>query len=478
MDRFTERRSSFMESIDHGIALIPAASEVIRNQDVAHPFRQDSDFYFLTGFPEPDAFALFDPGHESERYVLFVRPRDPEQEAWDGKRAGVDGATHSYGADAAYPITDLDRVLRDRFRGAEILFYRVGTPTDPQVLGSLRTARAHQGRSGIWAPHRIEDPTHTLAEMRLIKSPDEIAAMREACRISAAGHVEAMRTACPGLTERRVQAAMEHVFRASGAEREGYPSIVASGPNAVILHYVDNDRVLEDGDLLLIDAAAEIGYMSSDITRTFPVDGRFTPAQLEIYDIVLSAEEAVINRCVPGTAHGALHDTAVRVLTEGMVDLGLLPGPVEDAIQYGWYREFFFHGTSHWLGLDVHDAGDYKVHGLDRVLVPGMVFTVEPGIYVAAHKRSVELARAIYDPDADRDLACLEGTQAAKEQIAASRAAAEQVTHEVPERFLGIGVRIEDDLLITADGHENLTRGVPVDPDKIEALCTEGSASG
>jgi Xaa-Pro aminopeptidase len=477
MDRFAERRSAFMESIDHGIALIPAASEVIRNRDVPHPFRQDSDFYFLTGFPEPDALALFDPGHESERYVLFVRPRDPEQEAWDGKRAGVDGARDSHGADAAYPVGDLDRILRDRFRGRETLFYQVGRPTDARVLGALRRARAHQGRSGIRAPHRIEDPTHTLAEMRLVKSSAEIDAMREACRISAAGHVEAMRTARPGLPERTVQAAMEHVFRASGAEREGYPSIVASGPNAVILHYVDNDRVLEDGDLLLIDAAAEIGYMSSDITRAFPVNGRFSPAQREIYDVVLSAVEAVIDLCVPGTAHGALHDAAVRLLTEGMVELGLLPGPVEDAIEFGWYREFFFHGTSHWLGLDVHDAGDYRVHGLDRVLVPGMVFTVEPGIYVAPHKRSVELARAIYDPDADRDLSYLEGAQAATEQIAARRAAAEQVIHDVPERFLGIGVRLEDDLLITADGFENLTRGVPVDPDEIEALCANGSGT-
>jgi Xaa-Pro aminopeptidase len=264
---------------------------------------------------------------------------------------------------------------------------------------------------------------------------------------------------------------MEHVFRASGTEREGYPSIVASGPNAVILHYTQNDRTLEDGDLVLIDAGAEYGYMSADITRTFPANGRFSPAQREVYDLVLEAQEAVIEGCAPGTPFSHLHDVAARVLSEGMVRIGLLPGPVEDVIEFGWYREFYFHGTSHWLGLDVHDAGDYKVRGLDRLLVPGMVLTAEPGVYVPAQKTEVDLARVAFDAEAERELAYLEGAAAAKAQLDEAKAGAEHVTHEVPERLLGIGVRIEDDLLITPDGHENLTRGVPVDPDEIEAIC-------
>jgi Xaa-Pro aminopeptidase len=473
MDRFTERRNTFMDVVGGGIAIVPAAGETVRNSDVSHPFRQDSDFFFLTGFPEPEAVALFDPNHDSERYVLFVRPRDPERESWDGKRAGVVGVVENFGADAAYPISELDRLLRDRLRGKRTLYYRLGGSTDSRVLGALEAARNHQVRTGVAAPCRVENITRVLAELRVIKTPDEIAAMREACRISAAGHVEAMRVAEPGMTERRVQAATEYVFRAAGAEREGYPSIVASGPNAVILHYTENDRTMEAGDLLLIDAAAEYGSMSSDITRTFPVDGRFTAAQREIYNLVLAAQEAVIDACAPGIPFTDLHDLAVQVLTEGMVDLGLLPGPAEDAVAYGWYREFYFHGTGHWLGLDVHDAGEYRVDGAGRLLEPGMVFTVEPGIYVAPDKTALSLARLPFDAEADRDLAYLEGAAAAKQQLDERRAAAEKVTHDVPERFHGIGIRIEDDLLITADGNENLTRAVPVDPDEIETLCAE-----
>ncbi|MEA2058187.1 MAG: aminopeptidase P N-terminal domain-containing protein [Actinomycetota bacterium] len=473
MDRFTDRRNTFMEVVGGGLAIVPAAAETVRNSDVSHPFRQDSDFFFLTGFPEPEAIALFDPNHDSERYVLFVRPRDPERESWDGKRAGVAGAVETYGADAAYPISDLEKVLRDRLRGKRTLYYRLGAATDSRVLGALEASRNYQVRTGVPAPCRVENVTRVLAELRLIKTPDEIAAMREACLISAAGHAEAMRVAQPGMTELRVQAAMEYVFRAAGAEREGYPSIVASGPNAVILHYTENDRTIEAGDLLLIDAAAEFGSMSSDITRTFPVDGRFTAAQREIYDLVLTTQEAVIAVCAPDIPFTDLHDLAIQVLTEGMVELGLLPGPVEDAVAYGWYREFYFHGTGHWLGLDVHDAGEYRVDGAGRLLEPGMVFTVEPGIYIAPDKTTLSLAKLPFDAEADRDLAYLEGAAAAKQQLDERRAAAEKVTHDVPERFLGIGVRIEDDLLITTDGNENLTRGVPVDPDEIEALCAE-----
>ena len=469
MDRFSQRRAQFMQAIGSGLAIVPAAVETVRNDDVHHVFRQSSDFFFLTGFEEPDAVALLDPTHE-EPYVLFVRPRDPEMESWNGKRAGVDGAMDRFDADSAFPITDLEKVLRDRFRDRDRLWYATGAPTDSRVLGTLRQARSMTLRAGIMVPSSIVDPSAALSELRLIKSAQEIDALREACRISAEGHAEAIRFAAPGRSEHDVQSAMEYVFRASGADREGYPSIVASGDNACILHYTENDQPLQNGDLLLIDAAGEIGYMSSDITRTFPVNGRFSAAQRAVYDVVLAAQEAVITACRPGLPFTDMHSIAVQTLTEGMVSIGLLPGPVEDAVAYGWYREFYFHGTGHWLGMDVHDAGAYRIDGVGRPLQPGMTFTVEPGIYVAPEKTSLELAKVSFDVDAERDLAYLEGPTEAKRIAVEQRSKAEVVIHEVPKRFLGIGVRIEDDLLITPSGCENLTRGVPVDPDEIEAL--------
>ncbi|RLE20273.1 MAG: Xaa-Pro aminopeptidase [Actinobacteria bacterium] len=472
MDRFAQRRSQFMDTIGSGLAIVLAAVETIRNDDVDHVFRQSSDFFFLTGFEEPDAVALFDPTHD-QPYVLFVRPRDPEMEAWNGKRAGVEGATGRFGADEAFPIADLEKVLRDRFRDRDALWYATGSSTDSRVLGALRQARGMEIRAGVTVPSSIIDPSTALHELRLIKSSEEIDALREACRISADGHCEAMRFAAPGRSEHDVQSAMEYVFRASGAIREGYPSIVASGDNACILHYVENDQPLQDGDLLLIDAAAEVGYLSSDITRTFPVNGRFSDAQRAVYDVVLATQEAVIEACEPGLPFTDMHEIAVRTLTEGMVALGLLPGPVEDAVAYGWYREFYFHGTGHWLGMDVHDAGAYRIGGVGRPLQQGMAFTVEPGIYVARDKTTLELSKAPFDADAERDLAYLEGASEAKRILDERRSEADTVTHEVPEQFLGIGIRIEDDLLVTSSGCENLTRGVPVDPDEIETLWSE-----
>jgi Xaa-Pro aminopeptidase len=469
MERFIHRRTQFSAAIDGGVAVVPAASEVIRNDDVTFEFRQSSDFFFLTGFDEPDAIALFDPGHENP-YVLFVRPRDPEMEAWNGRRAGVDGAIANYGADAAYPLPDFDKVLRDRLRGRDTLWYAVGSPIDGRVLGALSQARGLRGRTGITVPTSINDPSTILDELRLIKSPEEITALRSACRISAAGHAQAIRFAAPGRAEHDVQAAMEYMFRSCGAVREGYPSIVASGENACILHYTENNRLMEDGDLLLIDAAAEIDYMAADITRTFPVNGTFTAAQRAVYDVVLAAQEAVIAVCRPGLPFTDMHEIAVRVLTEGMVDLGLLPGPIDDAITYGWYREFYFHGTGHWLGMDVHDSGAYRVDGVGRPLAAGMAFTIEPGIYVAPEKGTLTLTKVPFDIDAERDLAYEVGSAEAKRITGERKADAETLTHEVPQEFLGIGVRIEDDMLVTETGCENLTRDVPVDPDAIEAL--------
>jgi Xaa-Pro aminopeptidase len=474
MERFSQRRRQFAASLGNGIAIVPASRQVARNNDVDHVFRQSSDFFFLTGFDEPEAIALVDPHHEAP-YVLFVRPRDPEQEAWNGRRAGVDGAVARFGADAAYPLAEFDRILRRRLLERDSLWYAIGSPIDDRVLGALGRARSLSNRTGTMVPAEIVSPDSVLAELRLIKSADEVEALREACRISATGHAEAMRFAEPGRTEHEVQAAMEYVFRSMGAVREGYPSIVASGDNACILHYTENDRLMEDGDLLLIDAAAEIGYLSSDITRTFPVNGRFTGPQRAVYDVVLAAQEAVIDACRPGLPYPEMHEIAVRVLTEGMVGLGLLPGPAEDAIEYGWYREFYFHGTGHWLGMDVHDAGSYRVNGAGRPLAPGMAFTVEPGIYVARGKETITLAKAPFDLDADRDLAYVEGAVEAKRIIDERRAAAPSLTHEVPTEYLGIGIRIEDDLLVTNSECENLSRGVPVDPDAIEALWSEAS---
>lgn len=470
MDRFNQRRQEFMDRIGQDIAVVPGASETARNDDVQHPFRQSSDFFFLTGFPEPDAVALFDPTHTAP-YVLFVRPRDREMEAWNGLRAGVDGAISDYGADAAYPIDELAKVLRDRFRGREALWYNLGGSIDDIVLTAARQSRGYHLRTGDTVPTAIRNAAAVLGEMRLIKSKDEIAALREACRVSAEGHAEAIRFAGPGLSEHDVQTAMEFTFRSLGAVREAYPSIVASGNNTCILHYIENDREMENGDLLLVDAAAEIGHLSADITRTFPVNGTFTPPQRAIYELVLAAQEAVIDACKPGLPYSEMHTIAVGILTEGMVDLELLPGPVDDAIAFGWYREFYFHGTGHWLGMDVHDAGTYRVDGKGRPLEPGMAFTVEPGIYVARDKATIELHNEPFDADEERNLAYLEGAAEAKSIIAERKEAAAAVQHQVPEQFLGIGVRIEDDLLVTDNGVENLTRGVPVDPDEIEALA-------
>ena len=469
MERFTKRRVQFAAALDGGVAVIPAANEVARNDDVNYEFRQSSDFYFLTGFDEPDAIALFDSDHEKP-YVLFVRPRDPEMEAWNGRRAGVDGAIAEYGADAAHPISDFDKVLRDRLRGRGMLWYALGSPIDSRVLEALKQARGLRARTGITVPSSITEPSTILDEMRLVKSPEEIVALRSACRISAAGHVEAIRFAAPGRAEHDVQAMMEYMFRSCGAVREGYPSIVASGDNACILHYTENNRLMKDGDLLLIDAAAEIGDLAADITRTFPVNGTFTAPQRSVYNVVLAAQAAVIEACRPGLPFTEMHNIAVQVLAEGMVELGLLPGPVEDAIAYGWYREFYFHGTGHWLGMDVHDSGTYRIDGVGRPLAPGMAFTVEPGIYVAPDKTTLTLSKTPFDIDAERDLAYEVGGVEAKRIIEERKAEAESVTHHVPEQFLGIGVRIEDDLLVTDSGCENLTRNVPVDPDEIEAL--------
>ena len=474
-DRFAERRTALLQQLGGTLAIVPAGREQTRNVDVDHPFRQDSDFHFLTGFTEPDAVAVLDPDSD-EPYTLFVRPRDPEKEAWNGVRAGVEGAMTRFGADAAFELDEFEGRLRRRLAGRRSVAYAFGGRLDAEVLRAVRSVKAYAARSGVDTPVEIVDLGALIAELRVIKSAAEIEALREACRISAIAHNEAMRFAAPGRSERQVQAALEYVFGVLDAERVGYDSIVAGGDSACILHYVENDQPLADGDLLLIDAAAEYRHLTSDITRTFPVNGTFTDPQRAIYGLVLRAQRAVIAACRPGLAWTRMHERAVEVLSEGMVELGLLPGSVDEVIAKGWYRQFFFHGTGHWLGIDVHDAGRSRVGGEGRPLEPGMAFTVEPGIYVARDKATVTLSHAGYDPDERLRLPFELGADAAKAEIERRAAEAGTFEHQVPAEFLGIGVRIEDDLLIIPAGHENLSALSPVDPDEVEALCAEPSS--
>jgi len=470
---FIERRRRFVEAIGDGLAIVPAASETVRNNDVHHTFRQASDFFFLTGFDEPDAVAVFNPSHAKERYVLFVRPRDRETEIWTGHRAGVEGAVAHYGADAAYPVDQLDAKLREYAIDRSGLFYRLGNQAfDARVIRLAVELRAARSR-GFCAPVRIEDPGPIVHELRLRRSPAELARQRRACQISRDAHIEAMRYAQPGMHEYQVQAAVEFVFRSEGSPRDAYPSIVASGPNACILHYVENQRRMADGDLLLIDAGCEYGYHASDITRTFPVNGRFTGPQRAVYEVVLRAQLASIAAVRPGVPYEAIHDAARRVIAEGLVELKLLPRSVADSLAMHHYREFFMHGTGHWLGMDVHDVGDYRLQRQSRALEPGMVFTVEPGIYVDPGRESVTLHLREYSEEEMWERRLRLGMTAARKLEDDEKAKARTVTHAIPEEFRGIGVRIEDDILVTGGGIENLTAGTPKTVEDVERACAE-----
>jgi Xaa-Pro aminopeptidase len=472
---FHERRMRFASAIGDALAIIPAAQEAVRNADTHYEFRQDSDFFFLTGFDEPDAVAVLNPAHATERFVLFVRPRDREMEIWNGRRAGVDGAIAAYGADAAYPLDQLDQKLREYAIGRVALVYRLGTPAhDTRVLRLLEHARAWRTRLGQ-APERIIDPGPLLHELRLIKSAAEIARQRRACTITRDGHIEAMRFARPDMHEYEVQAALEYVFRAGGAPRNGYPSIVASGPNACILHYNENRRRMADGDLLLIDAACEYEYFSADITRTFPVNGRFTAPQRRVYEVVLRAQLAAIDAAKPGVPYETIHETAKRILTEGLVELGLLPHGVADSLAMHHYREFYMHGTGHWLGMDVHDVGAYRPDGRSRVLEPGMVFTVEPGLYIDPERASATFHLFPYSEEERIERRMRLGMAAARKLEDEERQKAETIVHPIPTEFRGIGIRIEDDVLVTPDGHEVLTDGTPKTVEDVERTCAESS---
>jgi len=421
----------FMRRMDQkSVAIIPAAREATRSNDTQYRFRQDSDFLYLSGFEEPDAIAVIAPGRE-QKYTLFVRPRDPEQEIWVGRRAGVEGAKAEFGADESFPVAEFSEKLLDIFDGAESLYYRLGVypDLDDRIIRKIAEMRS-LNRKPIHPPRTIIDPATIVHEMRVLKSPEEIELMQTAADIAAEAHVEAMKTVKAGMKEYEIEAQIEQYFRRRGASGPSYNSIVGGGANATILHYMSNDGELRDGDLLLIDAGAEYKGYASDITRTFPINGRYTEGQREIYDLVLETQMSCIEMVRPGTTHDELKQHSVEMLTEGMVRLGLLKGNAADLIKEEKYKQFYMHGLGHLIGIDVHDVGIYYYDKQSRALEPGVVMTVEPGIYVA--------------PD----------------------------TKDIPEKYLGIGVRIEDDVLCTANGPRVLTAKVPKNGDEIEALMS------
>lgn len=476
-DRYLEHRRRLADVVGpEGLAVVPAGREVVRSHDVHYDFHQDPAFWYLTGFPEPDAVAVIAPGHDEGDFTLFVRPKDPAQELWTGIRAGVEGAEAEYGVDAAYELSALDDVLQRYMVGRDVIWYAPGnTSFDERITRILERSRTVREKYGYTVPSAVKDVTVPLGEMMLIKDEMETESLRRACQLSAAGHLEAMRFAQPAMFEYEVQAALEYHWRLNGSRHNGYPSIVAAGHNACILHYIDNDSRIGQSDLVLIDAAAEVDGYSSDITRTFPANGAFTAPQRAMYEVVLEAEKKGVEMASPGITMGDIHNTAIRVLAEGMVDLGLLPGPVDDRIAMAHYREFYMHNTGHWLGLDVHDRGMQRFEGEHRPLEPGMAFTVEPGLYVALDKEEIELSLIEMDPDQRAERRLRLGPKAAAAKEAEEEESAEKITHRVPAEFLGIGIRIEDDVLITEAGHENLTDRVPVEIDDVETVCAEES---
>ncbi|MBV8726631.1 MAG: aminopeptidase P N-terminal domain-containing protein [Candidatus Eremiobacteraeota bacterium] len=429
MQPYDGRRTCFAEAIPDAIAVIPSASIRLRNSDTEFEFRQDSDFHYLTGFPEPDSVLVVRPKDNKERFILFVRPRDRAKEIWNGRRYGPEGALAEFGVDAAYEIGQLDDKLADFMVGARTLYYRFGEDErmDRRVQEALAKARDRVRRGGN-APRAIEEPGTILHEMRLLKTPAEIEKMRRACEITRLGHVAGMRATRPGVHEYEIEATIEHAYRANGAHN-AYPSIVASGDNATILHYHENSDQLKDGDLILVDSGCEYDLYASDVTRTWPINGRFSAEQRAIYEIVLAAQKAAIEEVRPGRPFSAYHEAAVNVTVDGLLDVGLLKGTRDEILEQQRYNDYFMHRTGHFLGLDVHDVGRYlELDGsTSRKLEAGIVVTVEPGIYV------------------HRDLNC-------------------------DERFKGIGVRIEDDILCTARGPENLSAEIPKEIAELESI--------
>lgn len=410
-----------------GIVILPASPQHIRNRDVEYPYRSDSDFMYLSGFPEPEAVIVLVPGRDKGEYIMFCRDRDVEQEIWHGRRYGPEGARSQFGADDAFPIDDIDDILPGLMEHTERVYYTIGRDPvfDKRVMGWVNTLRS-QSRSGAHVPYEFVSLDFLLHDMRLYKSRDEIKLMRKAAQISCEAHKRAMRLSKPGVYEYQLEAEILHEFQKNGAGW-AYPSIVGGGANACILHYRENNQALRDGELVLIDAGAEFDGYAADITRAFPVNGRFTEAQKEIVELTLEANLEAIKQVKPGNHWNDPHDTAVKVLTKGMVELGLLKGKVPQLIKDLAYKQYYMHRTGHWLGRDVHDVGDYKVDDKWRLLEPGMALTIEPGMYMGHSERKAK-------------------------------------------RWWDIGVRIEDDVVVTQDGCEVLSNGVPKSPADIEAL--------
>jgi Xaa-Pro aminopeptidase len=431
------RRKKLMDMMgDESIAIIPTASVYIRNRDVEFPFRPDSDFYYLTGYPEPEAVAVLIPDRHHGEYVLFCRENDPVMETWNGRRAGLDGAVERYGADDAFPISDLDEILPGLLEDRQRIFYTMGNNStfDQRVLGWVNQVRK-RARTGVSAPDEFISINHLLHEMRLYKSRAEIAAMRKAAKISAAAHKRAMVACRPGMMEYQIEAELKYTFMKMGAREPAYPPIVGGGANSCILHYTENSQVLNDGDMLLIDAGSEYNGYASDISRTFPVNGKFTTAQREAYELILATQAAAIRKIKPGNHWNEPHEAAVGVLTEGMVDLGILKGKPKQLIKDQAYTKYYMHRTGHWLGMDVHDVGDYKVEGEWRTFEPGMVMTVEPGIYMPAGSKGLA------------------------------------------KKWWNIGIRIEDDVLVTVSGHDILSKDAPKSVEDIESLMAHELAA-
>jgi Xaa-Pro aminopeptidase len=427
---FKKRRSALMKQIGKGnIAIIASAAHQTRNRDVHYPYRQDSDFYYLTGFNEAESLAVFIPGREQGEYVLFCREFDKTKALWEGAHAGLEGATEHYEADDSFPIDDLDDILPGMLENKSKVFYPMGKDSelDHKLLDWINNIRK-QSRTGVTAPGELVSLEHVVHEMRLFKSREEIKLIRRAAEVSVRAHVRAMQVCKPGLYEYQIEAELVHEFLQDGLRAVAYPSIVAGGKNACVLHYIENKDKLQKGDLLLIDAGVECDHYASDITRTFPVSGKFSKPQKLLYQLVLDAQAAALEQIRPGVTWNIAHEASVEVLTKGLVELGLLKGRVKKLIKEEKYKQFYMHRIGHWLGMDVHDVGDYKLKDEWRVLEAGMVLTVEPGLYVAADCETVD------------------------------------------KEWRGIGIRIEDDVLVTKDGYEILTQGLPKTIAEIEAL--------
>ncbi|MCH2190066.1 MAG: aminopeptidase P N-terminal domain-containing protein [Gammaproteobacteria bacterium] len=426
---YARRRAELLNQVgENDIVIVPTSPERSRNGDVVFQFRPDSDFYYLSGFAEPEAVLVICPNRAQGEFVMFCREKDPFREMWDGRRVGLEGVVEQFGADDAFPYEDMHEILPGLMEEKEKVFTQVGRypDFDAQLLAWINQIKQNAGQ-GKHAPYEFVDLSHILHEQRLFKRPDEINLMRKAGKMTAAGHIKAMQVCQPGMYEYQVQAEMECEFRKAGSHYNAYPSIVAGGKNACILHYIENDQVLKSGELLLIDAGAEYQYYAADISRTFPVNGRFTPEQKALYEVVLEAQYAAFEKCSAGHNWDDPHVAAVKVISQGLLDEGILTGTLEQCLETKSYSDFYMHRTGHWLGMDVHDVGDYQVEDQWRELEAGMVFTVEPGIYVSP-------------------------------------------SDKVNERWHHIGIRIEDDVLVQKDGYENFTESAPKTVSEIETL--------